>query len=465
MAFTFRALTCSPELKFSSQPDIERYLDPVDQKIKLLIPAHLSDNAIYENEFKKDFFTSLSRTIGTLDELFAWLTHQEKSDLLSLVDNKNILAEHLFLVTVDRRLNVAALRALLEIAKVVKKPLTHDLYQPKEEDKLGYHVLSNKVAILVLDNIDKGALRKVNNAKVVNSGRNIIQSKVSCDKIGARNNETGDDYILGVKEELEALKTIHTHFKKSHPGAPSSDSRIMDDFVYTTISPANKICSFGEKMFGNGNLLFQAPEFQKLNALIDIGIGLQTVAEAGFIHNDFKLPNCLLNKDPMGQEPIVVKVIDFGLSCPVGTPSNGTPDAEPPESAINSCLYKGKGYDAWSYAVAALEMMQECNDHTISNIMMDFLTLCKKEWVASNEDLHTKLRKIEIHRNNLMITIKSNFLPGVKKRAEFPSLIDEKFFIIKMLMRHNPYKRISCINASNMFKVLRDRYFPANKVM
>lgn len=117
--------------------------------------------------------------------------------------------------------------------------------------------------------------------------------------------------------------------------------------------------------FGSLDYILRAPGYglskmQKMNIIIDIGLGLHALHANGFAHGDLKPENIVILKHPDASRQIVAKLTDFGGAADISrgeVPAHYTPLWCTPEVLLEESDIDWFLSDVYSYGLVAASMM------------------------------------------------------------------------------------------------------------
>lgn len=281
----------------------------------------------------------------------------------------------------------------------------------------------------------------------------LVNSAIKIDNFANQDFSNQVESFVRIKPNPKMISKIGLQGANEDLLNESEDMRILKDnpyavesHIFTAYSKTGKIILFQKKYDGDGENLFLASVFHQLNALKELGMGLDLLHKKNAVHMDVKPPNFLLVGDIKNKKTAVQgKVADIGLLAKKGQYTRwGTKFYLPPEalSIVNGKDSYSRNYradesaDSYSYGITILETILPKG---ISPLKLDIPFFA----LEVNPDEFKK--DVDGFLNTISIAMSKKPNRENRKRLK---MLD----VCRSLIKFDPKDRLTCGEAAKMFE-------------
>lgn len=237
----------------------------------------------------------------------------------------------------------------------------------------------------------------------------------------------------------------------------------VDPYLFQAYSPTGKIVLFQKRFDGDGEKLFQASLDHQINALKELGKGLNYLHKQGVVHLDVKPPNLFIVgdiNDP--QTPVKGRVGDLGLLASKGAcRKSGSRFYLPPEALeitqdnilYNPAYQADESADSYAYGITILETIFPRK--SVEALKASNLVVYEEVPFFAGEVVPTNFQK---KRDEFFEFVKKAlFFPNPKALIPAIEIIKhlQVLDVCRNLIQFDPKNRISCGDAAKILEKIQ----------
>lgn len=371
--------------------------------------------------------TTAYRSLNALARRISYPTIEHLLNTMKTDDDKKVMLNTFIHIGQDIRVNSEV--------KYFKETKSR-----KELEAYSYGLSADRIFI---------AIAKSKGGKLGEGSYKLVNSAIKIDNFAGQDFSTQVESYARIKPNPKKISRVGLKAANKNLLEESESMGILKDnpfaiepHLFRAYSTTGKVVLFQKRYDGDGNKLFHARVHHQLNALKELGMGLDLLHKKNVVHMDVKPPNLFISGNIKSKKtPVQGKVADIGLLTPKGEYSDcGSIFYLPPEALliINGREFFNPNYradesaDSYSYGLTILE--------TILPKRMDMPFFGEKVDTASFQ------KKVDGFLKTVSDAISKNPTPENLKRLK---MLD----VCRNLIQFDPKNRLSCGEAA---KALED---------